>query len=163
MMKSLIVSFIFLTISLFWFPKTVDARSGCCSWHGGVSYCDTSVGRYVCNDGTYSPSCACYLAPKAVSIPTKAPIIYTPKSLTPRPTIIIIKLTPTPVFIETPVATPGVKAASTEELPSPTPRPTTTSDTFIGLGVLGLASWAGWKALKWLGRKAGETQKDSMH
>ena len=32
-------------------------RSGCCSWHGGVSGC--SGGRIVCNDGTYSPSCTC--------------------------------------------------------------------------------------------------------
>jgi len=43
---------------------TIDAkkyfqaeRSGCCSWHGGVSGC--MGGRVVCNDGTYSPSCTC--------------------------------------------------------------------------------------------------------
>ena len=33
-------------------------RSGCCSWHGGVSGCSGS-GRVVCNDGTLSPSCTC--------------------------------------------------------------------------------------------------------
>lgn len=44
-----------------------EARSGCCSWHGGVSYCDTSVGTYICNDGTYSPSCGCtYIQPKPI-------------------------------------------------------------------------------------------------
>ena len=32
-------------------------RSGCCSWHGGVSGC--SDGRVVCSDGTLSPSCTC--------------------------------------------------------------------------------------------------------
>lgn len=32
-------------------------RSGCCSWHGGVSGC--SGGRITCNDGTLSPSCTC--------------------------------------------------------------------------------------------------------
>lgn len=32
---------------------------GCCSHHRGVDYCDSSVGRLVCNDGTYSPSCRC--------------------------------------------------------------------------------------------------------
>ncbi|TXI31546.1 MAG: hypothetical protein E6Q58_05020 [Niabella sp.] len=37
----------------------VLAKQGCCSWHGGVSSCDSSVGRYVCNDGSYSPSCTC--------------------------------------------------------------------------------------------------------
>lgn len=48
------------------------AQSGCCSWHGGVSYCDTSVGRKVCNDGTYSPSCTC---PISTPIPTPTPLI----------------------------------------------------------------------------------------
>lgn len=35
------------------------AKSGCCSWHGGVNHCDTVTGRIVCNDNTYSPSCMC--------------------------------------------------------------------------------------------------------
>ncbi len=34
------------------------ARSGCCSWHGGV--CDCVGGRIVCCDGTFSPSCTCH-------------------------------------------------------------------------------------------------------
>lgn len=34
------------------------ARSGCCSWHGGV--CDCVGGRVVCCDGTFSPSCTCH-------------------------------------------------------------------------------------------------------
>ena len=33
------------------------ARSGCCSWHGGV--CGCIGGRVVCCDGTFSPSCTC--------------------------------------------------------------------------------------------------------
>lgn len=33
-------------------------RRGCCSWHGGVSYCGYG-GKIVCRDGTYSPSCRC--------------------------------------------------------------------------------------------------------
>ncbi len=33
------------------------ARSGCCSWHGGV--CGCSGSRAVCCDGTLSPSCGC--------------------------------------------------------------------------------------------------------
>ena len=40
-----------------------SARRGCCSWHGGIDYCDTSVGRYVCNDGSYSPTCGCRRKP----------------------------------------------------------------------------------------------------
>lgn len=57
----------------------VSARSGCCSWHGGVSRCDTSVGRYVCNDGTYSPTCGCERIPSSPSptsaLPTTAQVI----------------------------------------------------------------------------------------
>jgi len=53
---------------LFGLPILAEAKSGCCSWHGGVSYCDTSVGRYVCNDGTHSPSCGCSRTP--IYIPT---------------------------------------------------------------------------------------------
>ena len=34
------------------------ARSGCCSWHGGV--CDCIGGRIVCCDGTFSPNCTCH-------------------------------------------------------------------------------------------------------
>lgn len=49
-----VVLFIFLFI-----PTSVSAQQGCCSWHGGISYCDYSTGRYVCNDGEYSPTCTC--------------------------------------------------------------------------------------------------------
>lgn len=37
---------------------TASAKSGCCSWHGGVNYCGTN-GYYICNDGSQSPSCTC--------------------------------------------------------------------------------------------------------
>jgi len=47
--------FLFLVLI---FPFEVVAKRGCCSWHGGVSHCGEN-GRYVCNDGTYSPSCTC--------------------------------------------------------------------------------------------------------
>jgi len=35
------------------------AQRGCCSHHGGVAYCDNNIGRQVCRDGSYSPSCGC--------------------------------------------------------------------------------------------------------
>ncbi|MFZ2193722.1 MAG: hypothetical protein WAV31_05755 [Candidatus Moraniibacteriota bacterium] len=62
-----------LLLAVFLFSTTpANATSGCCSWHGGVSHCDTSVGKYVCNDGSYSPSCGCtYIPPK----PKPAPIV----------------------------------------------------------------------------------------
>jgi hypothetical protein len=34
-------------------------QSGCCSWHGGIWYCDPVSGRWVCQDGTLSPTCHC--------------------------------------------------------------------------------------------------------
>ena len=37
----------------------VEARSGCCSHHGGVAGCDTATGHQECNDGTDSPTCGC--------------------------------------------------------------------------------------------------------
>lgn len=40
-------------------PDLVPMQRGCCSHHGGVAYCDEERGRYVCNDGTYSPTCRC--------------------------------------------------------------------------------------------------------
>jgi hypothetical protein len=33
------------------------AKSGCCSWHGGV--CGCSGGRALCCDGALSPTCGC--------------------------------------------------------------------------------------------------------
>ena len=50
------------------------ATSGCCSWHQGVSYCDTSVGRYVCGDGSYSPSCGCAYYPPVPAFPSEMTI-----------------------------------------------------------------------------------------
>lgn len=66
--------FFLTTIILFSFCTSLYAKSGCCSWHDGVSHCDTSVGRYVCNDGTYSPSCTCV----KYTQPSYTPPVYTP-------------------------------------------------------------------------------------
>ncbi|MBN9230525.1 MAG: neurogenic locus notch [Legionella sp.] len=38
-------------------------ESACCNQMGGVSYCDSSAGRLVCNNGFYS---VCYCTPHAV-------------------------------------------------------------------------------------------------
>lgn len=48
----------FLVVINFLFIPNVDARRGCCSWHGGVSG-TCRDGMIVCNDGTKSPSCTC--------------------------------------------------------------------------------------------------------
>lgn len=67
--KILLLSIPFFILLFF---NNTEAKQGCCSWHGGVAYCDTSTGRYVCNDGTYSPTCRCaYIPPK----PSKTELI----------------------------------------------------------------------------------------
>jgi hypothetical protein len=63
-----------LVVFLFYFQTIVNAQSGCCSWHGGVSHCDSSVGRKVCNDGTYSPTCACFQESEPIYIQPQFPI-----------------------------------------------------------------------------------------
>lgn len=50
-----VVCLLFLLVCFI--PICVEARSGCCSHHGGVAGC--SGGRQVCNDGTLSPTCTC--------------------------------------------------------------------------------------------------------
>lgn len=64
-LRNIFLALLICLLITFFYSPLVIARSGCCSWHGGVSGCDTSVGRQVCNDGTYSPSCTCtYIPPK---------------------------------------------------------------------------------------------------
>ena len=124
----------------------VEAGRGCCSWHGGQSYCDTSVGRWVCGDGTYSPSCGC-----ARTIPTKTltPIVL-PKTSTPKPTLIpttIPTISPTPTLA--PTQSPQVQGTSTSS-----------GGSVLGsLAGIGIFSFAAWKGLKWLGRKTASKEQ----
>src|SRR6266567_2163844 len=53
--KPLLLAFLLVFFSSL-AAQTAEATRGCCSWHGGVSYCDSSAGRYVCNDATYELS-----------------------------------------------------------------------------------------------------------
>ena len=55
MKNKILLLIIFLLIL---FPINIFAKSGCCSWHGGVAGCRN--GRQVCRDGTLSPTCTCY-------------------------------------------------------------------------------------------------------
>jgi len=50
---------LFVVLLAFFVPSFSFAKKWCCSWHWWVAYC-ASNGRYVCNDGTYSPSCTCW-------------------------------------------------------------------------------------------------------
>jgi hypothetical protein len=54
---------LFLTSILSLFGLPVFADGGCCSKMGGINYCDSSGGRFVCQNGFYS---ACYCTRHAV-------------------------------------------------------------------------------------------------
>ena len=49
---------VFAFFGLLMLTPSAEAKRWCCSWHWWVNYC-ASNGRYVCNDGTYSPTCTC--------------------------------------------------------------------------------------------------------
>lgn len=66
---------IYLIVLIFiFFITNAEARRGCCSWHGGVSGCDDTVGRLICNDGTYSPTCGCEIKEQDKQPKKKKPI-----------------------------------------------------------------------------------------
>lgn len=44
-------------------PSDINALQGCCSKHGGIDYCDENIGKYICMDGTESPTCNCNYNP----------------------------------------------------------------------------------------------------
>jgi hypothetical protein len=140
---------IFLTLALvfasvFVFPKSSYAKSGCCSWHDGVSHCDTSVGRYVCNDRTYSPSCTCSYIPPVTIKP------ITPKPITPPP----VTPSPTPKITPAPTVKPTVTSAPRVEVQSSTKENQT--GEVVALGIFAASVYG---AIKWLGRKTTPTDK----
>jgi hypothetical protein len=62
-LKSLLpLAFIVVLGSTVSSPELALCKSGCCSWHGGVASCG-SGGKYMCNDGTESPTCTCGSSP----------------------------------------------------------------------------------------------------
>lgn len=145
-------------------PSIVEAKSGCCSSHGGVS-CSAGPqgnGNVICNDGWTGSSCAysemvmCGGSTTTTTASTPTP---TPKPATPKPT-------PKPSPIQTPTPTPS--PSPSPELPSPSPSvapvvpspsaeiqgatdsksTTSAGEAIAGLGTLGAAGWGGVKLLK---------------
>ena len=49
-------------------PSDINALQGCCSKHGGIDYCDENIGKYICIDGTESPSCECNYNPTVQNV-----------------------------------------------------------------------------------------------
>ena len=82
--KSFVLAGVFIFgFSIFINASHASAKSGCCSWHGGVSGCDYNIGRQVCNDGTYSPTCTCTYSPSysqpSYNQPTYIPVQTKPE------------------------------------------------------------------------------------
>jgi hypothetical protein len=71
--RALYVSFFTFLLSLS-LPLSSIAQQGCCSSHGGISYCGDS-GYYICRDGTRSPSCQCSSMPSPTPRPTPRPTV----------------------------------------------------------------------------------------
>lgn len=57
-------------IPLLLLPLQALAQSGCCSHHGGVSFCGSS-GFFACMDGSQSPTCTCSYVPPTPPPPPK--------------------------------------------------------------------------------------------
>lgn len=148
---------VFLFFSLIFLPKNIEARSGCCSHHGGVCGCRC------CDGSSLSSTCAPYY-PSCNSVQ-----IITQPTSTPRPTVIPTKKPtliptkiPTPTNTSTPIITniPTLEPTKIENIsltstPQPqilgetdTKKPTEppkTSDTILGLSFLGLAGFGIYK------------------
>jgi hypothetical protein len=156
---------VLLFLSLILLPKNIEARSGCCSHHGGVCgcrCCDGSSLSATC--APYYPSCGSTTTvktvqptstPRPTSVPTKVPTTVPTKTPTTIPTS-----TPTPTVYptETPILTPTIEPTKTEEI-SPTSQPqvlgetndkkstepATASDFIIFFSVLGLIGFGIYK------------------
>lgn len=64
------IKFKIILILLTWIllPSDINALQGCCSKHGGIDYCDENIGKYICIDGTESPSCECNYTPAVQNV-----------------------------------------------------------------------------------------------
>jgi hypothetical protein len=134
------ILFIFSFFTLFFPVKNLDAKSGCCSGHGGVN-CSAgaqSNGNVICNDGWRGSSCSysgmvmcggssgsttTVKTVQPTSVPTRLPTKDPTKTPTTIPTNIptntpvsTLTLTPSPFPTETLTLTPTIEPTIT---PSP--------------------------------------------
>lgn len=120
-MKKLIFLLVLMFLTLFLLPKIVEARSGCCSHHGGVCGCG-------CCDGTsLSTTCAPYY-------PECSRPAYTAPVATKKPVVIVPTVTTSPTKKPTPV--PEVKSITTESTSKPIIESKTVTNNKTGLGDL---------------------------
>lgn len=110
--------FVFLLLSLIFPSQKVEARSGCCSRHGGVCGCGCCDGSGLSSTcAPYYPECS---GASKVVIPTSKPIIIPTRIPTQRPT-------PTykPIPTLRPIVIPTLRPIPTLK-PTKTVRPTST-------------------------------------
>ncbi len=137
----------FILILLVIIPISVDARSGCCSHHGGVSHCDASIGMYICNDASVSPSCGCeYVAPSTTK--RKTTKVTTVRTTTNNVPINTTTLTTTSTISSSTDDTTNSKGVSektssnkniTEEKEKQ--EEDSTGSVIVGVGILGAVAW----------------------
>jgi hypothetical protein len=148
---------VFLFFSLIFLPKNIEARSGCCSHHGGVCGCRC------CDGSSLSSTCAPYY-PSCNSVPVVVQTTSTPRPTvvpTKKPTSIPTKIptptnTPTPIITNTPIpeatkieeisptSTPQAQVLGETDTKKPT-EPIKTSDTILGFSILGLIGFGIYK------------------
>jgi len=153
------ILFTFLFFSLIFLPKNIEARSGCCSHHGGVCGCGCCDGTFLSSTcAPYYPSCGSATTAKTVQptstlrptvIPTKKPTLVPTKISTPinTPTPIITNIqtlepTKTEEISPTPTTQPQVLGETDTKKPT---KPTKTSDVLLGFSFLGLISFLVYK------------------
>ena len=160
MQKAVTSTLLLFAIFLFVGLQPVEARSGCCSHHGGVR--SDGCG---CNDGTpLSDTCAPYYvctantnsqAPvvQSTEIPTTAPTKVAPPTSTPSPTA-----SPTP--------SPAVNWVSTKAPQAPVNVASGSSSGnpilgLFGLGVVGGLGYIAWRKIKNRGQKNSLPQNET--
>lgn len=135
------------TLLFFSIPNISYARSGCCSWHGGVCGCQ-------CCDGTpLSDTCAPYYpgCSQPVFIPpaaTKRPTVNTPTPSTPEPTS-----QPTEIPEVETIASP----TSSSDANGETAQRSHFFDWVVGIGI---GIFALPKLIKWIDSKAPKSKEN---
>ncbi|MFA6005555.1 MAG: hypothetical protein WC775_03685 [Patescibacteria group bacterium] len=132
-MKKLLVALLFALI-LVSIPRSVFARSGCCSHHGGVCGCGC------CDGSSLSSTCAPYYpecsGEGAIQQIPQQRTVYVPPTSTPVPLPTWTPVptqtpTPEPTITLTPTLTPSVT-------PTSTPKPKVTRKPKVTIKVLGV-------------------------
>ena len=178
-MKKLKVKHLILTVLLAVFLsfKSVEAKSGCCSSHGGVD-CSAgaqSNGHVICYDGWRGSSCLYSEMVKCGGSSTSTTEYQPSVQTTPVAPIVVPSLPPSPVIIYVypslvPSPNPSPKPSpipspiqSSRPTPSPPPEvlgektESSSSDGMVGLAALGGFGYIIWRAIKkkWMFNKNG--------